>query len=135
MVGVAVPTLTYYFTRKKEIEADWRKRKLEHYNELLSAISDVAIDNNSRDAHLRMAQAFNTVGLAAPQYVIDAFLAFWDGISNSKGHILKEEHDLLLSQFIRAIRRDIGILPIDEPKTFAFRLLGGPPPSIQDNNK
>ena len=38
-LGAAV--LTQYFGRKRDHEADWRKMKLEHYKEFITALSRV----------------------------------------------------------------------------------------------
>ncbi|MEN6356647.1 MAG: hypothetical protein ABFD83_06130 [Armatimonadota bacterium] len=116
LVGVAVPTITYYLTRKKEIEADWRKRKLEHYTELFSAISGLAVDNQDVEATIRLSHAVNTIGLVAPQYVVDALMGYYFKANTS-------EHDLMLNRLILAVRKDIGVKN-DNSDTFCFRLVG-----------
>jgi len=39
--ALAVASLTYIFTRRREHEADWRKMKLDHYREYIAALSGV----------------------------------------------------------------------------------------------
>jgi hypothetical protein len=37
--GVVVTSVSYYLTKKKEREADWRKYKFEQYKEFLASMS------------------------------------------------------------------------------------------------
>ena len=41
--SIVTAAVSYYFSRKKEIDADWRNQKLIQYKELLAALSDTAI--------------------------------------------------------------------------------------------
>ena len=65
--SIMAAVMSYHFSRKREIEADWRNQKLINYKELLSALSDAAIHGiNHNKAQERFANAFNTVALVAP---------------------------------------------------------------------
>src|SRR4051812_4250503 len=79
--SIVAAALSYHFSRKREIEANWRNQKLTHYQELLSALSDAAIHGiNHTKAQERFANAFNTVALVAPQSVLRALLNFHNEI-------------------------------------------------------
>ncbi len=126
--SVIAAALSYFFSRKRELESEWRDQKLTHYKELLGALSDAAIHGINHDkAQERFANAFNTISLVAPQTVIDALLAFHDEIRNSNPNPSMEKHDKLLADLVLSIRNDIGVSPRDEPTTFRFRLIGRPP--------
>ena len=65
--SIIAAAMSYHFSRKREIEADWRNQKLVTYKELLSALSDAAIHGiNHNKAQERFANAFNTIALEHP---------------------------------------------------------------------
>jgi hypothetical protein len=95
------------------------------YKVLLSAISDLAIDETDKDeANLRFALASNTIALVAPQSVITALMSFHDEIKFSNKHRSDEKHDKLLIQLLLEIRRDIRLSSNDESSSFNFHLIG-----------
>jgi len=131
VVGSAiVASLSYFFTKRQQREAEWRESKLNHYKVLLSAISDLAGDNPGVEAHQRFALAFNTIGLVAPQPVIDALMVFHDEIKASNPNRTVERHDQLLTRLIVAIRADLDVRPSDDPTSFRFHLVGSPPVGV-----
>lgn len=126
--GIATAALSYFFTKQRELAAQWRENKINHYKVLLTAVSDLAGDNPGPDVHYRFALAVNTIAIVAPQPVVEAILAFHDEIkaSNSQNRT-QERHDELLGRLVLAIRADLGIRPKDDPTTFRYHLVGGPP--------
>jgi hypothetical protein len=127
---IIVPTITFSQTKRYQLEREWQQLKVNHYKELLSAISDT-VDNGSgkgearnREARERLALASNTVGLVAPQSVVAALMSFFieTSISNKSKSI--ERHDKLLKDLVLAIRKDIGLSAKDDAKTFDFHLIG-----------
>lgn len=125
--SVIAAVLSYFFSRKRELEGEWRNQKLVHYKELLAALSDAAIHGINHDkAQERFANAFNTIALVAPDSVIKSLLAFHDEIRDSNPNPSLEKHDQLLAELVLSIRKDIGVSPNDAPETFRFRLIGRP---------
>jgi len=120
--SIIVAALSFYFTKQKEREADWRKQKIEHYKDLLDAISSIVGTDVSPEGRIRFARACNTIVLVASQDALNALRAFQDEISISNNNKSDERHDKLLSELMLFIRKDIGISPADEPETFDFRL-------------
>ncbi|MBB3212673.1 hypothetical protein FHW67_001956 [Herbaspirillum sp. Sphag1AN] len=122
--SIAVAGLTFFLTKRKEREADWKKQKLEHYREFLEALNGVVIrkKNLPPENHLRWAKACNTVGLVASQTVLAALWQFQEATSKSNTNTSPSEHDRCLNQLILAIRADLGIRPKDDPEAFKFRL-------------
>jgi len=130
--SIVIASLSYFLSKKREVEAEWRKQKLTQYRELLSSLSDCAIDGiNHDEAQRRFSQAFNTIALVAPQRVIQVLLAFHDEIAFSNPNPSKGRHDQLLKELVLAIRQDMKLSPADEPDNFQFRLIGRAPKKRQ----
>ncbi len=126
---IIVTAMSFYFPKKAQIDSDQRQRKVEHYKELLSAISDLAVDGmDKRRANERLSLAYNTIALVGAQDVVTALMAFHDEVKFSNPDRTPEGHDRLLKDLILAIRRDLKVSPKDDPRTFAFHLIGSAPP-------
>ena len=120
--SLAVAAITFFLTKRKEREAEWRKQKLEHYREFLDALSGTVGTDSTPEAQRRWARASNTIGLVASQRVLAALWQFQDSIARSNPNPSVENHDRKLNQLMLAIRADLGVSPADEPEHFAFRL-------------
>lgn len=120
--SVTVAAVTFFFTKRKEREAEWRKQKLEHYRELLDALSGVVGTDSTPEAQRRWARATNTIGLVASQQVLLALRQFQDAIARSNPNPSQKTHDQALNKLMLAIRADLDITPTDDPTTFSFRL-------------
>jgi hypothetical protein len=124
--------LTLYLTKRNELAVQLRNEKLNHYKVLFSALSDLAVDGTDKnDANKRFSLATNTIALAAPQYVIDALMAFHDEIKFSNPDKSIERHDKLLKELLLTVRKDIGLAKGDNKKTFNFHLIGSAPSTFQ----
>ncbi|MBU4260280.1 MAG: hypothetical protein KKC76_00175 [Proteobacteria bacterium] len=122
IAGLAVAAATYWFTKKREREAEWRKEKLAYYKTFVESLSGAVEGDSTPDGQRNFAQASNNLLLFAPQSVIEALDAFWNEIRISNFNRTKEQHDKLLAILLMAIRRDIGVFPIDNPSTFKPQL-------------
>jgi hypothetical protein len=126
--SILVAAITFYLTKRHELEVEWQHGKLNHYKVLLSALSDLAIDGTDKDdANKRFALAVNTICLVAPQYVITALMNFHDEIKFSNKNKSIARHDTLLKELLIAIRKDIGLSAKDNIDTFNFHLIGSAP--------
>jgi hypothetical protein len=127
--AILVAALTFYLTKRYELRREWRQKKLDHYKEFLSAISDLAVDGIDKEkANKRLALAANTISLVAPQNVIIAWMNFHQEIKYTNPNRTLEKHDRLLVELVLAIRRDVNLTTRDNKKTFVFRLIGSAPP-------
>jgi hypothetical protein len=108
--SILLAATSYYFTKRQQREATWRELKINHYKELLSSISDLAVDNSDVDAHQRFAKSMNTLALIAPQDVVTSMLAFHDGVKESNSNISDKQHDELLANLLITIRKDIRLV-------------------------
>jgi hypothetical protein len=117
--SVFVAAVTYWTTKRREREAEWRKEKLAYYKAFIESISGIVEGDDSSEGHRLYARATNNLLLFAPQGVIEAVNAFRaeNAISNRKNWS-KKRHDQLLNALLLAIRVDVGIQPIDNAQTF-----------------
>ena len=128
---ILAASLTFYFTKRHQLEVEWRHEKLNHYKVLLSAISDLAVSGtNKEEAHKRFALAVNTLCLCATQSVITALMKFHDAVATFGVNLSIEKHDQLLKELLLAIRRDIGLSDKDNAVTFNFHLIGSHPKEL-----
>lgn len=104
-VSVVVATLGYVFSKAKEREADWRKKKLEMYHALFDSISGIVRGDSTPESQKVFANSCNTIGLVASASVIEALQDFQTASSSGKNH------DEALTNLLYSIRRDLG-LPI-----------------------
>lgn len=119
---------TYYFSKKLQIEKEWREAKIAHYKILLSAMSGLAVDGVNKDkANQEFSLAVNTIALIAPQHVVTALMNFHNEIKFSNSNQTQENHDKLLVKLLLSIRKDIGISIKDDPRTFNFHMIGRAP--------
>jgi hypothetical protein len=125
--GLLVASVTYYLTKRHELSMQWRKEKLNHYKVLFSSFSDLAVDGTDKtEANLRLSLAVNTIALVAPQYVVNALMAFHDEVKFSNENRLPERHDQLFKELLLAVRKDIGLSKGDDDN-FNFHLIGSAP--------
>lgn len=115
--SVIVATLGYVFSKLKEREADWRKKKLEMYHELFSAISGITKGDATPEAQRNYAKACNTIGLVASPEVILAVQRLQKVATGTS----IEQHDAALTCLLREIRKDLK-LPLSDNIEFTYRL-------------
>lgn len=118
VVAIIVAVLTYRATKEREREAEWRKEKLGYYKAFTESLSGTVGDDSTPQGQRAFAQATNNLLLLAPQAVVAAVAAFREEIRVSNPNPSREKHDRLLAEMFMAIRRDVGIVPADNPRTF-----------------
>jgi len=124
-------SMTFYLTKKNQLEMDRQQNKVNHYKVLLSSFSDLATDGTDKDnANRNFALASNTIALVAPQSVITALMKFHDEVKCSNPNKSANKHDELLINLLLEIRKDIGISGKDDNKTFNFHLIGSSPKKV-----
>lgn len=123
LVGVIV---TSELAQRREHESDWRQTKIEHYQEYVTALSNIISGRSTTVAQERYADAVNALALVASPNVLDAVHAFQKEISYRNTERSDARHDALLSAVMQAMRVDV------QPKRFqdthrAFHFLAPPP--------
>jgi hypothetical protein len=120
--GIAVAGATYWFTKQREREAEWRKEKLEHYKAFVTALGGTIAGESTSEGQRAFARACNNLNLVAPQAVIAALREFRKETHISNQNTNMETHDALLAKLFYEIRRDLRIAPSDEAQTFRVGL-------------
>ena len=125
---ITVAVISFFLNERAKRKADWQQKKFGHYEKLLLALSELAIEDSDKDkANLEFAAAFNTITLIASQEVITALMAFHDEIKFSNKNRSSKKHDELLKELVLAIRKDIGLSKKDNPASFNIHLTGSIP--------
>ncbi|MEI7294412.1 hypothetical protein WCQ02_19910 [Paraburkholderia tropica] len=125
LVGVIV---TSALAQRREHEADWRQTKIEHYQEYVTALSNIISGRSSPAAQERYADAVNALSLVASPEVLDAVHAFQREISYRNTARSDARHDALLSEVMHAMRNDVQPSRIKNPSR-EFLFLAPPPMS------
>ena len=123
MTAIIVAALTYYSTKQREREAEWRKEKLAHYRDYFAALAETIGPQVSDDARARYCVAFNTVGLFASQDVIKCLHAYQEITRLPYAEVQVGEHDKRLTNLVLAVRRDLRLRPSDDIETFSFHMI------------
>ena len=116
--SVIVAAATYWFTKKRERDAELRREKLEHYKAFVLSLSGVIEKESSPEGQKAFARACNNMLLFAPQPVVEALRSFQEETKISNPNRQKDRHDKLLSELLLEIRRDLNVRPKDNPETF-----------------
>lgn len=118
--AVVVSSVTFFLTKHKEREADWRGLKFGIYKELVQSLSGIVGTDSSAEGNRRFAAAANTLHLIASPGVIAALHAFQDEIRVSNADRDQERHDALLSRLEWEIRTDL-LIPGNPSNADEFR--------------
>lgn len=117
--SLLVAVVTYWLSKQRDLEAERRKEKLAYYKAFIESLSGIVEGDATPEGHLAFSRATNNLLLFAPQVVLIALNAFRSEISISNAPSrMREKHDSLLAKLLLAMRRDIGVLPVDERTTF-----------------
>lgn len=121
--ALALAVVTYWFTKKREREAELRKERLEHYKEFVASLSGIIEGESTKEGQRRFSMACNKLNLVAPEAVIVALKNYHDGTKQSASHRTLERHDELFSKLMHEMRKDLRIAPTDDTNKTMFRLL------------
>lgn len=121
-VGLFVPAMSYYWTKKKDREGELRKEKLEHYKEFASCLSGVVGGNIEPKSQKAYSLIRNKLKLIAPYSVIQALKSYDKSTDFNAPKEKRSEHNALLSTLFYEIRKDLGVLPKDNPNDFKIYL-------------
>ncbi len=117
-----------FLTKAKEREAEWRKQKLDHYKEMMAALSALVGTHSSHESRIRFANATNNIFLVGSPAVLLSLRDFLDATSDSSAPNHEENyHDKLLTALLFSIRDDLGIKPNKPDAAYSFKLWSGAP--------
>ena len=123
--SILVASFTFYFTRRYQTKAEWKKEKLEHYRKLLVSLSDLAVDGKDKDkANQEFSEFSNTICLVASQDVIHKLMTLHDAIKLPSEKRDFDSEAKFINELMVAIRKDIGLTKKDNIEKFNFHLIG-----------
>lgn len=132
--AIVLAGATYWFTKKREREAELRKEKLEHYKDFVASMSGIITGESTPEDQRFFARACNKLNLVAPHAVIRALQEFQQEIKVTNNARSDERHDRLMSRLFYEMRKDLEIRPRDEDADFVFGLWASgtrpPPPNL-----
>jgi hypothetical protein len=118
--SVFAAILTFFLTKNKEREVEWRKVRIEQYKELVAAMSDAVGTNLPAAARKRLAVAANHVGLFASPDVLRHLTRLLTAVASGNN----PNHDEILTDLMHAIRTDLAIPGAESQEGIQFRLWG-----------
>jgi len=127
--AVVLAGASYWFTKKREREAELRKEKLEHYKDFVASLSGIISGESTPEGQRTFARACNKLNLIAPQVVIKALQDFQQEIKVTNTARSNNQHDILMSKMFYEMRKDLQITPEDKDISFVFGMWSaGTPP-------
>jgi len=96
-----------FFNKRSEREGQWRKLKLDHYKEYISALSGVVSRRSTAGSQARYADAVNLMTLVAPPVVCVHYTNFRTRLGKAMRRSPQQRHNELLTTLLREIRRDV----------------------------
>ncbi len=103
-VTILTVVITNYYTKKNQLKFEERKIKEEYYSNYIKALSNNVLQHDS-DGELDDAQ--NRLILVGSSEVVDNLMKFFDRIKQSAPPLPGEEHDILLTNLVKAMRKDL----------------------------
>jgi hypothetical protein len=127
IAGSVAALATYWLTRHREHENEWRRLRLEKYQEFLLALSGIIQGRSTDEAQARFADAVNTIALVAPMDVYRKVRAFHEHNAASNPSWDRVRHDMLLNEVIRAMRTDVhpALRNTDDTMFYMISIPGG----------
>ena len=120
--GIVAAAASYWFTKQREREAEWRKEKLVHYKAFVESLSGILEGESTPDGQRAFAKTGNNLLLVAPQSVIQLLNELRNEIKTSNPSKSLDRHDQLLAALLLAIRKNLGISPADDLASFEVLL-------------
>lgn len=120
--ALLVASFTYWSSKKSDREAEWRKLKLQKYEEFATSLGRMAEGDATDAIKTRFNVASNSLHLIASKRVVDALEDFRKEISAGNTNKTIAKHDELLSRLFWEIRLDLGDPPTSDPSDFRMKL-------------
>jgi hypothetical protein len=109
---------TYWLSRSRDREAEWRKEKLAYYKAFVECLSGIVEGDETPEGHRGYARATNNLLLLSPQQVLSALHAYRTATAVGNFTDTRETQQQRLNELLLAIRRDVGVQPPDVPSAF-----------------
>lgn len=120
--SVVVAAVSFYLTKKKEREADWRKYKYEQYKEFMVSISGIVAGDSTPEGNRIFAKACNTLHLIGSKGVLNTLHSYQDEARSSNPNHSASKEAVLLSKLVWEVRKDIEIPGTPQASEFSVHL-------------
>lgn len=117
------PSPAAILTKRQEREAEWRRRKLEHYKEFMAAANDIIGPPRRRKRRSDTPTLRTTLHCRQRRCACGASRVVRQHAETRKDDRLVR-HDELLTKLLLAVREDLGVMP-NPPSDYQFRLWSG----------
>lgn len=110
ITAIISAALSYYYAKKKQLDADERRLKEKYYLSFIQAVSNIVVSDDLGKARDNLADAQNQLLLVGSADVVSNLMKFHDYIkpSGQKKHGFdSKEHDKLLTELIKTMRTDL----------------------------
>lgn len=109
IAAIISAAVTYYFTKKNQIEANERRLKEQYYLAYIKAVSNMVLYNNSDEMQIQLADAQNQLLLIGSAEVVSCVMQFYKYVRDNgrKETFSKNVHDNLLTETLKAMRKDL----------------------------
>jgi len=126
LVALATIFVTNYLTRRRELEADWRKLKLVQYQNLIVSFSGIEKSRYTEDTLRVFTDAVNAMSLIGSPSVLRALDQYLK--ANAYNHPGRNDAEIaeLYNLLIHALRDDIGPSRGSDKDDLQFSLLSLP---------
>jgi hypothetical protein len=122
-VAIIVAFLTYYLTKKKEINLKELEFKLEKYNDFLSGFSEIGSGYKTYEAHNKVANSTNLLNLIASKEVLEKTFSLFEYVENHSDESFDiKEQNRLTDEIIISMRKDLK-QNYNKLKGFKFKLM------------
>jgi hypothetical protein len=99
----------HLFTRQRELKQKELEFKFDRYKEFLSGFAEIGSAYKSYEAHLKMANALNTINLIGSIEVLKSTYELLDYLSSRRGDDYSvEEQNRIINEIVIAIRKDLS---------------------------
>ncbi len=120
--GVIVAAVSFFLTKKREREADWRKYKYEQYKEFMVSISGIVAGDSTPEGNRAFARSCNTLHLIGSKGVLVALHAYQDEVGSSNPSHSAAKESAMLSKLVWEVRKDIEIPGTPQSSDFTVQL-------------
>jgi hypothetical protein len=118
-----VAVISHFFSRRREYQLKNLQFKLDRYADFLGGFAEIGSEQKTPEAHLRIANAVNTMNLFASREVLEQVYALLQYVGDHRDQSYsREKQDEIICKIILAIRSDLGGKTSDLA-SFAFRTI------------
>ena len=128
--AVVLAMAGYTLNRRRDRELEWRKLKLERYQEFIASLSGIVGRRSTDEGQARYADAFNSLILVAPAPVLKALQAFNNEQRIDNPGRTAAAYGKLQNELLQQLRRDIH--PDLADQSFEFFLIDSEPAKIEE---